>query len=369
MHIFFFGVYNAQGGMENYALNLIQGIKKTYNDIDFTLLVFKDVFSGKDIYLSEGLCDYVVLPDYLKHPIAFMRAFKDIGETVEPSDIIQLNVCTLRNFLLLKSVSNIPCRRMIVSHYSKNDDGFAILHYLDRLIFQKKFQNYAVSDAAGRFMFNKGYKVVPNGVIAENFIFNQEARNSVRERYHINEHTFLVGHVGRITKEKNQRFSVDILKEIVKNRKNVKLMLVGKYYDDKIERYIHENGLSDYVVLTGPIYDEIGSFYSAFDCFILPSKNEAMPISLVEALSNGLPVIYSSNVPTLNLDVDKMENAVFTQLDLNAELWSHFILNLVDSPRESRINYIKGTEYELSHFIANYYDIYTEKNRGNVVGE
>ena len=60
MHVYFFGVYNAQGGMENYALNLISGMKEKYSDVDFTLLVFSDVFSGKDVYMENNYCDYIV---------------------------------------------------------------------------------------------------------------------------------------------------------------------------------------------------------------------------------------------------------------------------------------------------------------------
>lgn len=362
MHIYFFGVYNAQGGMENYALNLIRGIKQKYNDVDFTLLVFKEVFSGKDIYLNENLCDYIVLPDYKKHPIAFMKKFKEIGEKVNPSDIIQLNVCTFRNFLLFGAVSNIACRKIIVSHYSKNDDGFAVLHYIDRMIFHKKYENIAVSDAAGKFLFKNDYTVITNGVISDNFTFDQEARNRIRKRYNIEDSTFLIGHVGRITKEKNQYFSIKVLKAILELHEDVKLMLVGKYYDDKIAKYIQENGLSDKVILTGPIYDEIGQYYSAFDCSILPSKNEAMGIALIEALCNGLPVLYSKNVPALNLENSNLKKATLIQLDLDAQLWAKHMIDLLNSSHDNRINYIKGTEYEISTFIDNYYAIYSGKN-------
>lgn len=358
MHVYFFGVYNAQGGMENYALNLISGMKEKYSDVDFTLLVFSDVFSGKDVYMENNYCDYIVLPHYLRHPIRFLKAFKGIGKKVKPSDIIQLNVCTLRNFLLFCVVSKINCRKMIVSHYSKNDDGLAILHYITRWIYGKKYQKLAVSDVAGKFMFNNGYVVIPNGVVSEKYEFNQELRNKIREQYGIDEDTFLIGHVGRITKEKNQSFSVKVLKRICMSHENVKLMLVGKYYDDGMKELINENELSEKVILTGPVYEDIGSYYSAFDCFILPSKNEAMGIALVEALCNGLPIVYSKNVPSLELDSCKMDNSTFIQLDLDEDLWTSTIERIINSTERSRTNYIKDTQYELARFIDNYHDFY-----------
>lgn len=358
MHIYFFGVYNAQGGMENYALNLICGMKQRYSDVDFTLLVFKDEFSGKDIYLKNNYCDYIILPDYLKHPFAFFKAFQLLGDEVNPSDIIQLNVCTFRNYLLFKAVSKISCRRIIVSHYSKNDDGMAFLHYIDRWLFHKKFQNIAVSDISGKFMFKRDYDVIPNGVTTEKYIYDEKYREIIRERYNIDKDTFLIGQVGRITKEKNQAFSVKVLKQICKTHKNVKLMLVGKYYDNEIQNFINENGLSEKVILTGPIYDKIGKYYSAFDCFILPSKNEAMGIALVEALSNGLPIVYSNNVPSIELKTGNEEELTFLQLDLNVKLWVDCIINLINSPPKKRVNYISGSEYEISRFVDNYHTLY-----------
>ena len=358
MHVYFFGVYNAQGGMENYALNLISGMKEKYSDIDFTLLVFSDVFSGKEIYLENNYCDYIVLPHYLRHPIKFLKAFKEIGKKVKPSDIIQLNVCTLRNYLLYYASSKINCRKMIVSHYSKNDDGLAFLHHINRWIFAKKYQKLAVSDVAGKFMFNSGYEVIPNGVISAKYEFDQKSRNKIREQYGIDEDTFLIGHVGRITKEKNQSFSVKVLKMLCMSHENVKLMLVGKYYDDGIKNFINENGLSEKVILTGPVYEDIGSFYSAFDCFILPSKNEAMGIALVEALCNGLPIVYSKNVPSLDMDSCKTYDSTLMQLNLDVGLWTRNIENIIDSTEGSRKNYIKDSQYELDRFIDKYHDLY-----------
>lgn len=358
MHVYFFGVYNAQGGMENYALNLISGMKKKYTDVDFTLLVFKNEFSGKDIYLKNNYSDYIILPDFFKHPIMFLRSFNELGKKVGSSDLIQLNVCTFRNFLLFWAVSKLNCRRIIVSHYSKNDDGLAILHYINRKLFHKKYQNLAVSDIAGEFMFKNDYTVIPNGVVSEKYAFNSDARRRIREHHGIDENTFLIGQVGRITKEKNQDFSIDVLKKICKKYNNVKLMLVGKYYNDEIKKLIDQSGLSEKVLLTGPIYDEIGQYYSAFDCFILPSKNEAMPIALLEALSNGLPTVYSKNVPSLDIKPSQLGELPFLKLDLNTELWVRNLSNIIESPEYSRENYIQDSEYELTHFVDTYHDIY-----------
>lgn len=79
MRVYFFGIYNAQGDMEGYALNLIKGIKERYSDVEFTLLVFGEEFSNKDKLVNELSCDYLVLPSFKKHPLRFMNAFLKLG--------------------------------------------------------------------------------------------------------------------------------------------------------------------------------------------------------------------------------------------------------------------------------------------------
>ena len=58
---------------------------------------------------------------------------------------------------------------------------------------------------------------------------------------------------------------------------------------------VTELGLSEKVVFTG-VRTDISNLYSAMDVYILPSKWEGFPVTLVEAQANGLPCVVSSAI-------------------------------------------------------------------------
>ena len=274
-----------------------------------------------------------------------------------------MNVCSLRNYFLLKAASKMPCRKIIVSHYSKAERPLICMHYLNRVIFNRKFENVGVSEEAARFMFGKNYSVIPNGVASANFIFSGEGRKEIRGRYGIEEGTFLIGQVGRISEEKNQLFSLMVLAELCKKHDNVKLMLVGKGDDGELKNRIEEYGLKNNVIMAGVVSEGIGNFYSAFDCYFMPSKNEALGLALIEALCNGLPVIYSTGIPEFSFKDERSISGLW-RLGLDAEAWVRCVEGLLMAPAKARPNHIASSEYEIGRFVDDYYDLYARKVGG-----
>ena len=107
----------------------------------------------------------------------------------------------------------------------------------------------------------------------------------------------IIAAVGRITNVKNHRFFVDIAKLFYEKNKeaNVKFAIVGGgELKDEIEEYKNSLGLSNKVCLLG-WQDNMAEIYSGIDIFALTSKNEGTPVSMIEAMASGLPVV-STNV-------------------------------------------------------------------------
>lgn len=105
--------------------------------------------------------------------------------------------------------------------------------------------------------------------------------------------TLNVLHIGRFEPEKNHLGLLEAFELFLKMRKKAVLHLVG---DGKcrgeIESYIDEHNLRDSVVLHG-LQPDVYQYLNVADIFVLPSKYEGFPITLIEAMGTGLPIVAS----------------------------------------------------------------------------
>lgn len=98
---------------------------------------------------------------------------------------------------------------------------------------------------------------------------------------------------GRLEREKNPTYLIKIAKNLKERNFNFKMLIIG---DGKllpeISKLIFKNKLENNITLGGKINQEVlPSIYQSANLFITPSKSEVMPLSLLEALACGLPVI------------------------------------------------------------------------------
>jgi len=97
-----------------------------------------------------------------------------------------------------------------------------------------------------------------------------------------------IGCAGRLTEVKGHKYLIDALKFL---KDNCILVLAGEgEHRDELELYIQQSGLMDRVILLGNL-DNMVSFYQSIDVFCLPSLNEGLPLSPLEAQACGIPVI------------------------------------------------------------------------------
>lgn len=98
-------------------------------------------------------------------------------------------------------------------------------------------------------------------------------------------------HVGRMEKIKNQMLILKGFERLHKLHKEVKLIMVGDgpLMNDYLE-YVNQHSLGSSVTFLGNRSD-VASILSECDYFVLSSNSECCPISILEAIASGLPVI------------------------------------------------------------------------------
>lgn len=176
--------------------------------------------------------------------------------------------------------------------------------------------------------------VVYNGIDIDKFKFNNKYRTYIRSKYNVEE-KFVIGSLGRLDKQKNNDFMINIISEL-NGCANIILMIVGTgTIENELKKRCKNLYLNEKVIFTGKQV-ETYKFYSAFDCFILPSLYEGMPVTAIEAQISGLPTLISNRVTT---DVCISDRCKFLSID-DKSIWVKEILDLAKSNvnEQDRIN-------------------------------
>ena len=102
---------------------------------------------------------------------------------------------------------------------------------------------------------------------------------------------FAVGWIGRMTAVKRTDDVLVAFKRLRENGVDAVLCMVGDGPDrEQLERRAHELGVVRDTLFLG-YQEDVAPFYAAFDALVLPSSNEGTPVSAIEALAAGRPVV------------------------------------------------------------------------------
>jgi len=119
----------------------------------------------------------------------------------------------------------------------------------------------------------------------------QNGRVESRRYLGIKSERFAVGWIGRMTAVKRTDDILVAFKRLRDERIDAVLCLVGDGPDrPQLERRAHELGVIRDTLFLG-YQEDVAPFYAAFDALVLPSSNEGTPVSAIEALAAGRPVV------------------------------------------------------------------------------
>ena len=144
--------------------------------------------------------------------------------------------------------------------------------------------------------------LIPNGIAVEEFHLSPEVRLQWRQAQGIEADAIVVAHIGRFSRQKNHELLVRAFARI-KPSQPLYLLLVGDgELRPSIENLVNELNPSGKVRFLG-IRSDIPEILNASDIFVLSSRWEGNPMSVMEAMAAGLPVVATEvgGVPELVL--------------------------------------------------------------------
>ena len=235
---------------------------------------------------------------------------------------------------------------------------YSIYSYRTRFIADQLF---ACSEAAGRDEYgrNADFLVLRNAIDTEEFQYSTDVSQRIKRSMGLEGKT-VIGHVGRLVKPKNHEFLLDIFKELLNQRPNSVLLLVGDgELRSSIEAKASTLGIRESIVFTGTRSD-VADLLQAMDIFVFPSLYEGLPVTLVEAQATGLPCVISDKVPSESMLAEGLVT-VMRLHDSAAEWAEHILSRLGSTTRCSRTEDIKAAGYDV-HMTANWLQEFYRKN-------
>ena len=110
---------------------------------------------------------------------------------------------------------------------------------------------------------------------------------------------FILGQIGRLSHQKNQGFSLELMQNLKQQLPKAQLVLLGIGPDESAVRaQIEVAGIADRVhIIPAVAHDRIGLFYSATDLALFPSRYEGLSLAAIEAIHAGVPLL-CSDIPS-----------------------------------------------------------------------
>lgn len=135
------------------------------------------------------------------------------------------------------------------------------------------------------------------GINTERFdqIITEKEKNNLKETLGIKENDLVFSYIAELNKNKNQKLLINVIDKLVKDNKNIKLLLIGDgTLKKEYEILVEEKNLKNNILILGKRQD-IQQLLSITDIYLASSIREGLPVNVMEAMYMGLPIVATNN--------------------------------------------------------------------------
>ena len=287
------------GGVQGLIWNYYKHIDEEKVCFDFA--VFNGEMNGfEKNFQKKGSKIYVVTPkrkSIRKHYTELKNAIKS-----DNYDIIHVHQDYL-GYLTLFIAWKCGIKNRIIHTHKANLKETAF-QKIKRLVLTKLTCLFATdyfacgTDSAkwtfGEKIYNRAY-ILNNAIEIMQYTYNSDIRNDVRTTLRLDD-KIVIGNIARFTYQKNHELLIEVFESLYKKNTDYRLMLVGDGENlEKIQNMIKEKNLQNAVLMLGSRND-CNRLFQAMDVFVLTSRFEGLPITLVEAQCSGLCCVAAHNI-------------------------------------------------------------------------
>ncbi len=346
------------GGVETLLYRLISHMPR---DIEFHIVAHEIAVPACAARFERLGVTVHLIPNrkhWFKHQKALLCLFSKYRPTVvhvHTTEWGMLALCAAKR-------AGVPCR-IQHSHAARNEKN-PFVRLFHKLAFGRACRAATAYFACGRdaaltafgkrAMAQKKVTVLQNGIDVAAFAYNAELRAKTRAALGIAADATAIGMVARFSPQKNHVAALSIFHAYYKAHPNTVLLLVGEGRLRASTEALARRILPPHAVRFLGVRSDMPALYSAMDRFILPSRFEGLPITLIEAQAAGLSCAVAN---TVTREADFSGLVSFLNIAEEAE----WVKALAAPPPHARTGYDKlaaASGYRLADSAAALYEFY-----------
>lgn len=296
------------GGGERLAVSLIA---KMNREVIQTKLVVLYPYANTDNarFAKEHDIDTVYLNKHRGVDLSIIRKLKKEIDKFKP-DVIQTHLYVVAYVLL---AAPLKVKKYHTVHNIAEKEAFGCRRIINRIAF--KFGNFvpiAISPYCAKTI-EKLYGIQKNNILC---VTNGVDINKYTVSPIEHDGTVFIN-VGRLQIQKNQELLIRAFAKVTEKEQNTKLIIVGEgELRNRLEKLIVQYGIEHYVSMPGQC-DNIQERLNEADVFVQSSDYEGLPISGLEAMACGLPLISTKAGGTVDIIKDNRNGFLVDIGDVN----------------------------------------------------
>lgn len=334
------------GGAETMYINLYRNMNKERFAVDFLIFGNDDAFYADEVKKSGSKIfkmDYVQKSGINGFCNSIKRCICENG----PYDVVHSHIDYLSGYVMkVAKKCNVKIRlahsHSTYAHTHRGSISGLLMVHIRRMINKYATGLLACSTEAAKYMFGNAKAnsaVVINNAIDLNRFSDKGQYSDINFDFQSAGKKIIL-HIGRFTDPKNHETLIDIFDKYLTRNSNSLLLLAGEgELKDKIVHLVEKKGLQNDVKFLG-VRADIPQLLAVADVFVLPSKFEGVPVTLIEAQAMNVPCVVSDNIKkVVDCELDLIS---FVPLD-DVNLWAVAIKQAIEK-RTSRDNYTTMTD-------------------------
>ena len=354
----------APGGAERVAVHIARGLNRDKYE-SMVVALGRRVGCELDRMIEQPGIEI----RYLDKPLGFdYRTYSRLHRVLKDfqPDIVHTHLQVLRYVLPSMLLLKRPSLLHTVHNLAERDTEVRA-RWIHRYAFHHGVVPVAVAEVVARSV-ERLYDIqrcptIPNGIPTDYYRYPQTPRSEWRAREEFCDDDVLFVCVARFAPQKNHSLLLRAFAEGPASVPNAHLMLVGDgVLQKQLESQAKDLGLARQIHFLG-IRADIPDALGAADIFVLSSNYEGNPLSVMEAMSSGLPIVCTAAGGVPDLLENRKEGLIVQPGDVRGLSSS---MKYLLGNREARLSLGKAAErrareqFDVSTMVEAYEGLYEE---------